>query len=52
MGEKTIIIDFNKLEDGMIVAKNGRVLINKGIVITEQMIIKVQKSYFITNECK
>ncbi len=53
MEEKTRIMSFNKLEEGMIVAKNveqnGKILIRKDLVITEQMIIKIQKLYFIEN---
>ena len=51
MEEKTKIVSFNQLEEGMIVAKNveqnGRVLLKKDFSITEQMIKKIQKLYFI-----
>ena len=51
MEEKTRIISFNQLEAGMIVAKNleqnGRILLKKDITITNEMIKKIQKLYFI-----
>ena len=49
MEEKTKVISFNKLEAGMIVAKNleqnGRILLKKDILITEEMIKKMKKLY-------
>ena len=51
MEEKTKIISFNELEAGMILSKNleqnGRILLKKDIPMTEQMIKKMQKLYFI-----
>ncbi len=51
MEEKTKIINFNKLEDGMIVARNveqnGKVLLKKDLALTEKMIKKIQRLYFI-----
>lgn len=51
MEERTRLISFSKLEAGMIVAKNveqnGSILLKKDIAITEQMIKKMQKLYFI-----
>jgi len=51
MEEITKSIGFNKLEPGMIIAKNleqnGRILLKKDMSITEQMIKKMQKLYFI-----
>jgi len=51
MGEKTKMVSFNQLEEGLIVAKNveqnGIVLLKKDFSITEQMIKKIQESYFI-----
>jgi len=51
MEQKTKIISFNKLEDGMIVAKNveqnGKVLLRKDIAMTEKIIKKMQRLYFI-----
>ena len=51
MEQKTKIINFDKLEDGMIVAKdveqNGRILLKKDIVITDRVISKMKKMYFI-----
>ena len=51
MKEKTKIVNFNQLEEGMIIAKNveqnGKILLKKDISITEQMIKKMQKLYFI-----
>src|SRR5471030_1480893 len=51
MEQKTKIISFNKIEDGMIVAKNveqnGKVLLRKDIAMTEKIIKKMQRLYFI-----
>lgn len=51
MEEKTKLISFNKLEAGMIVARNveqnGNVLLRKDLPITDQMIKKIQKLYFV-----
>lgn len=53
MEQKTKIIGFNKLEEGMIVAKNveqnGRVLLKKDLPLTDKIIKKIQKLYFIAN---
>lgn len=51
MEEKTKIINFNKIEDGMIVARtieqNGKVLIKKDITLTYKIIKKLRQLYFI-----
>jgi len=53
MSEQTKRISFNKLKIGMIVSKNveqnGRILLKKDVVITDLMIKKIQKLYFIGN---
>ena len=51
MKEKIKIISFNKLEDGMVVARDveqsGRVLLKKDLELTTKIIKKIQKLYFI-----
>lgn len=51
MEEKTRIVNFNQLEAGMKVARdleqNGRVLLKKDLAITEQMVKKMTKLYFV-----
>ena len=53
MEQRTKMISFNKLEVGMIIAKNleqnGRILLKKDISITEEMIKTVKKLYLIEN---
>ena len=53
MKEKIKIISFNKLEDGMVVARDveqsGRVLLKKDLELTTKIIKKIQKLYFIEN---
>ncbi|EKQ55194.1 MULTISPECIES: HD-GYP domain-containing protein [unclassified Clostridium] len=53
MEKKTKVVSFNKLEEGMVVAKNveqnGRILLKKDIAINRQMIKKIQNLYFIGN---
>lgn len=49
--KKTIVLDFAKLEEGMILAKNveqgGKILIKKDVPITSQMISKIKNMLFI-----
>lgn len=51
--KKIRIIDFNKLEEGMVVAKNveqnGKILLKKDIPITDQMIKKIRNMLFLGN---
>ena len=51
MEKNTRRLNFNQLEEGMIIAKNveqnGRVLLKKDNPITKQMIEKLQNLYFI-----
>jgi HD-GYP domain-containing protein (c-di-GMP phosphodiesterase class II) len=53
MEKETRTITFSQLEDGMVIARNveqnGIILLKKDISITEQMIKKMQRSYFIGN---
>ncbi|HEX9026745.1 MAG TPA: HD-GYP domain-containing protein [Clostridium sp.] len=51
MKEKTKVVNFNQLEEGMKVAsnveQNGTILLKKDILITEQIIKKMQTLFFI-----
>ncbi|BCZ45341.1 HD family phosphohydrolase [Clostridium gelidum] len=51
MGERTKTINFNKIEPGMRIAKNleqnGRVLLKQDVLITDQIITKLKKMYYI-----
>lgn len=53
MGEdkKTVVVSFNKLEEGMILAKdveqNGRILLKKDITINKQIIKRIKRLLFI-----
>ena len=51
MEERTKVIGFNELKVGMIISKNlehnGKILLKKDFAITEEMIKKLQESYFI-----
>ena len=51
MEERTEVIGFNELKVGMIISKNlehnGKILLKKDFAITEEMIKKLQESYFI-----
>ncbi|WP_297423011.1 HD-GYP domain-containing protein [Clostridium sp.] len=53
MEKKTKLVSFNKLEEGMVVAKNveqnGRILLKKDIAINSSIIKKIQGLYFIGN---
>ena len=51
MGERIKTIRFNKIEPGMRIAKNleqnGRILLKQDILITDQIITKLKKMYYI-----
>ena len=51
MDKVTKRLNFNQLEEGMIVAKNveqnGRILLKKDNPITKQMVEKLQSLYFV-----
>lgn len=49
--KKTIMVEFNKLEEGMVLAKNveqnGRILLKKDVPITSQLINKMKNILFL-----
>lgn len=53
MEERTKTISFNKIEQGMRISKNleqnGRILLKQDVLITNQIISKLKKMYFIEN---